>query len=123
MDGAAEMPNKIPITLSFLGVVSKDTTPPFATNPSKGRIIDLNRSLMKRFVIIYMGQAFPVRSKSMETVKLSILRAYGAQDDSEMVDVGWLTMSSADIANGNYTILDLDEWFKMRKGPLGPSRS
>jgi len=70
-----------------------------------------------------MGQAFPVRSKSMEVVKSGILRAYEAQDDSEVVNVGWLSMSSADIANGNYTVLDLDEWFEMRKGPEGPSRS
>ena len=66
---------------------------------------------MKRFVVVYGGQVHPVRSKSVEGVKNTILKAYAAQDASEQVKVGRMTMSSTDIAQGNYRIVALDEWF------------
>lgn len=67
---------------------------------------------MKRFVVIYRGQAFPVRSRSAEKIKFDILNAYARQDGKENVTYKNITMVSSDIANGDYTILDLDNWFK-----------
>lgn len=73
---------------------------------------------MKRFVVIYKGQAFPVRSKSMEKVRTDILNAYAKQDGNEEVRVGNLSMVSSDIANGNYLIFTVDEWFENEKGDV-----
>lgn len=70
---------------------------------------------MRRFVVIYNGQAFPVRSKSAEKVRTDILAAYARQDGSEHVKLKNITMASMDIANGRYVILDLDEWFDGKK--------
>lgn len=67
---------------------------------------------MKRFVVIYRGQAFPVRSRSAEKIKLDIINAYVRQDGREKVTFQNITMVSSDIAKGDYTILDLDNWFK-----------
>lgn len=78
---------------------------------------------MKRFVVVYQGQVHPVRAVSIDSIKNRILRAFDAQDGKERVDVGWLIMTSADIANGNYSIMDLDTWFVQKEkgtiaGPL-----
>ncbi len=78
---------------------------------------------MKRFVLVYQGQVHPVRAMSIDSIKNRILRAYDAQDGKEQVDVGWLIMTSTDIANGNYSIMDLDAWFTQKEkgtiaGPL-----
>ena len=67
---------------------------------------------MKRFVVIYRGQTFPVRSRSADKIKFDILNAYARQDGKENVTYRNITMVSSDIARGNYTILDLDNWFK-----------
>ena len=66
---------------------------------------------MKRFVLIYRDKTFPVRSKSAERVRAAILRAYSDQDDKEVVRFIGIGMLSKDIANGNYLILGVDEWF------------
>lgn len=67
---------------------------------------------MKRFVVIYRGQAFPVFSRSAEKIKFDIINAYARQDGRKKVTFQNITMVSSDIANGNYTILDLDNWFR-----------
>lgn len=67
---------------------------------------------MKRFVILYHGQVHPVRSRSMEILKGNIQKAYAVQDGHEQVRIGRVTMSSTDIANDNYRILDLEDWFR-----------
>jgi len=66
---------------------------------------------MNRFVVIYRGQTFPVRSRSAEAVRNSILKAYAQQDGSETVRVKNIAIASEDIAKGNYRVLELDEWF------------
>jgi hypothetical protein len=78
---------------------------------------------MKRFVVVYQGQVHPVRAMSADSIKNRILRAYDAQDGKEQVNVGWFIMTSADIANGNYSVMDLDAWFTQKEkgaitGPL-----
>lgn len=68
--------------------------------------------MIGRFVVIYRGQAFPVRSRSIEAVRATILKAYARQDASETVKVGKVVMTSEDIANGRYRVLELDAWFQ-----------
>jgi hypothetical protein len=67
--------------------------------------------MSKRFIVIYKGQAFPVRSKSAEKIKADILNAYVRQDGKENVTFQSMSMVSTDIALGRYVIKDLDEWF------------
>jgi len=66
---------------------------------------------MKRYIVIYRGQAYPVRSKSPEKIKADILSAYVRQDGKENVTFRNITMVSSDIALGKFAILDLDSWF------------
>lgn len=68
---------------------------------------------MKRFVLLYNGQAFPLKAKTAQHAQNPILRAFDAQDGKELVKVNKLvTMASIDIANSNYRILDMDQWFE-----------
>lgn len=67
--------------------------------------------MAKRFVVIYRGQAFPVRSASAEKIKTDILNAYVKQESKENVTFRSISMVSADIAQGRYTIKSLDDWF------------
>lgn len=96
------------------------------TEPTSVKGVTYN-IMAKRFVVIYKGQAFPVRSSSAERVKAEILNAYVRQEGKEQVVFRGMSMVSSDIAQGLYIIKTLDDWFSemtnKKGGVAAPSLS